>query len=90
MSWVDGDLQISYGWLEHDVNDEKEQYEFVGYDVGDPLQRGFSRILGGQELSNRDEHPFWQRRESISFVLIEDNLEFLDTLLEASHSTIME
>ena len=37
MSQVNEDLQISYGWLEHYVNVEKEKDEFPGHDLDDPL-----------------------------------------------------
>ena len=36
MSQVNEDLQISYGWLEHYVNAEKQKHEFLGDDLDDP------------------------------------------------------
>ena len=38
MSQDDDDMQNSYGWLEHDVNDEKKQLGSPKDGVDNPLQ----------------------------------------------------
>ena len=56
-------LQISYVWLEHDVNDENEYHEFLGVNIDYPRQQYFLILLDAQALFNRDGQLCWQRNE---------------------------
>ena len=55
-------MQISYLWLEHHINNEKEKFEPLGVYVYNLPQQDISRFLDVQALSNRDDIPCWEKK----------------------------